>query len=129
MCDPTILAIFTPGNSRGFLYTKGLHSQAKHELFALDVPYSMLRLVGSTMRFLSNRLVLPHQTVRGATKFHLRPVGKKRRKELMRTHLLQMDPDARILELSPASGWPAPDGPAPVRRCKSCQCALGDAGR
>jgi len=115
----TVVAVYNPGDVTGFIYTKGL---SPFELFALDVPYELVDEVANLMNFLSRRIVLPNQTAQsGDLIVHIMPVRTKQRKHLMRTKLLQMQPDAVILQLVPLEGWAAYMS-APQCFCEECKC-------
>lgn len=92
----------------------------KSEFFALDVPYHLAKDVGVMMNFLSEKPeVLPHQTVqlRGFPEgmiIELANVSATLRTELMKTHLCQMHPDAKIIQLCPIGGWPEAEENAPA---------------
>ena len=114
--DHKVLAIFNPSDATGFVYTVGMYPM--FELFALDVPYHLVNEVCSLMNFLSRRIMLPKQTAQhGDLIFYISPVCAERRAELMETHLLRMQPDAKILELCPISGWPKVEGVSPADHC------------
>jgi hypothetical protein len=113
-----VLAIFDPGKATGFVYTTGMHP---FELFALDVPYHLVKELCRLMNFLSQRIVLPNQTAQSGNQiYYLTPVCAARRTELMETHLLQMRPDAKMLQICPLSGWPDAEATAPA--CVFCSC-------
>jgi len=116
----TVVAVYNPGDVTGFIYTKGL---SPFELFALDVPYELVDEVANLMNFLSRRIVLPNQTAQSDDLMvRISPVRTKQRKHLMRTKLLQMQPDAVILQLVPLEGWATAHMSAPECFCEECKC-------
>ena len=118
----TVVAVYNPEDAMGFLYTVGLHEQGRNELFALNVPRGMATLVADSMNFLSTRTVLPNQTALcGPMLCRILPVSNKSRKQLMRSHLCQMDKAADVLALSILSVCEecASDAP-PLPPCSCC---------
>ena len=117
--DHRVMAIFNPGDATGFMYTVGMPHQ---ELFALNVPRGCANEVCSTINFLSRRLLSENDGVQsGDFSFHLR--GLEGRTPLMKTHLVQMDPSAEVLELCPIFGWPERSvDPCQGFGCSCCKC-------
>ena len=83
------------------------------------------------MNFLSRRIVLPNQRIAqsGDLIYYLSPVCTEHRAELMETHLVQMHPNAQILQLCPIGGsWPEAKGKAPAdMRCSCSACVSCEA--
>ena len=59
--DHRVIAVFDPGDAKGFMYTVGMPRQ---ELFALNVPRGWVKEVCSTMNFLSERLMSEDEGVK-----------------------------------------------------------------
>lgn len=121
----SISFVFEHGNPNGFMYSVGLHDKGKYELFALDLPVTIHEDVARMINFLSERSYGPNQTAQTQSwlLLKLNAVDADRSAQLMNSHLLQMDRNAKILEVTHISGaWPIMCIPcdAPECRCSTC---------
>ena len=119
----TVLMVYNPGDTIGFLYTKGLTTVGKKEICAFHVPRSSAQEVHRLINFLSTRDYNANEGI-DAEGFLLKlhSVKGPQLASLRRTHLCQMDDRAEVLELKPLCCWMQGNGTVPEQcMCAECQ--------